>query len=222
MESQLIRRPVAVCCNLLASNSRVLVPSITASTTTPAITGTRQKSSARRLRRALNIAPHPSFLNDNTTSDRIIFNPPSSEASVYHTPFKFLPKSDPRRRANLHCLFNSQPGVAGSPARPFDASKLPITHPWHWETKPHHLTPADVEEIRRLRAEDPVKNTVWKLAAKYKCSSLFIMMCVQASRDHKAKLKEQEDALKERWGPIRTAARAERKRRLDMLFRGAL
>lgn len=170
------------------------------------------------------IPPHPSFLQTDTTADRIIFNPPSSEASVYHTPFKFLPKSDPRRRHNLSELFKPQTGTDAEAASgsPLDAAKLPVVKKWAWEQKPHHVTAEQVEEIRRLRTEDPVKNSVHKLASKYNCSALFIRMCVQAPEEHKAKVKEEEDKIKSRWGPIRSAARAERKRRLDMLFRGEL
>ncbi|KAJ9156400.1 hypothetical protein NKR23_g1527, partial [Pleurostoma richardsiae] len=73
----------------------------------------RHKSTANRTKRALSVPPHPSFLahgapveqQQQLQQDHIIFNPPSSAPSVFHTPFKFLPRSDPRRRANLTALF---------------------------------------------------------------------------------------------------------------------
>ncbi|KAM7191884.1 mitochondrial ribosomal protein subunit L20 domain containing protein [Naviculisporaceae sp. PSN 640] len=224
MEVQLTRRSAATCSSLLSSNSRNHL--FSPCKNTAAVAGIRQKSSAARLRRAHMISPHPSFVQTDASADRIIFNPPSSEASVYHTPFKFLPKSDPRRRHNISEFFKSQAGTqaeaAGASGSSLDAAKLPVVKKWAWDEKPHHVTAEQVEEIRRLRTEDPVKNSVHKLASKYNCSALFIRMCVQAPEEHKAKVKEEEEKIKSRWGPIRSAARAERKRRLDMLLRGEL
>ncbi|KAK3326353.1 mitochondrial ribosomal protein subunit L20-domain-containing protein [Apodospora peruviana] len=228
MEAQLIRRPAAATCCTLLSNStssatanRLLV----VRTTTPTA-NTRQKSTAARARRALAIPPHPSFLGSPTSSsDRIIFNPPASEASVFHTPYKFLPKSDPRRRVSLPDMFGSATTTkAGtSTTTPsLDASKLPVVKKWAFNTKPHHLTLEDVHEIRRLRAEDPVENTVAKVASRYNCTKLFVMMCSESSREHRDKMRAELEAKRARWGPIRAAAKAARKQRFDMLMRGEL
>ncbi|KAK3365820.1 mitochondrial ribosomal protein subunit L20-domain-containing protein [Lasiosphaeria ovina] len=67
--------------------------------------GARFKSSTSRTKRALNVPPEPSFAKRQDKTTGIIFNPPSSSPSVFNTPFKFLPKCDPRRRANLPSLF---------------------------------------------------------------------------------------------------------------------
>ncbi|KAK4219605.1 mitochondrial ribosomal protein subunit L20-domain-containing protein [Rhypophila decipiens] len=227
MEAQLTRRSATACSGLLSCSSRSSSGRLFApSTKTVAVTSIRQKSSAARLRRALNIPPHPSFVLKDTSADRIIFNPPSSEASVFHTPFKFLPKSDPRRRQNIAELFKSQAtgteGTVATGSPSLDPARLPVVKKWAWEQKPHHVTAEQVAEIRRLRTEDPVTNSVHKLADKYNCSALFIRMCVQAPKEHKEKVKAEEDRIKARWGPIRSAARAERKRRIDMLFAGEL
>ncbi|KAK4138794.1 hypothetical protein BT67DRAFT_446816 [Trichocladium antarcticum] len=87
---------------------------------------------------------------------------------------------------------------------------------------PHHLTKADIEELRRLRAADPVANSVQNLARRYRCSKLFILMCCRAPQDHKDKIQAAEDAVKSRWGPRRRQAREERARRMGMLFSGEL
>lgn len=77
-------------------------------------------------------------------------------------------------------------------------------------------------EIRRLRAEDPVAWSITKLATKFQCSKVFITICTAAPREHKERIEKRADAIKSRWGAVRTKARAERTKRKDMLFRGEL
>ncbi|AEO63467.1 70dddb5d-2b6c-4512-bab2-1054921963d9 [Thermothielavioides terrestris] len=201
--------------------------------------GARQKSSAARTRRALRIPPHPSFFagpdggTARPTTDEIIFNPPSSEPSVYHTPFKFLPKTDPRRRANLtsELLASSTtiqyPSSSSSSSSTATAPKSPEDFPAlgrvpTQDKPPHHLTKADIEEMRRLRAEDPVTNSVQTLARRFGCSKLFVLMCCQAPPEHRARVQAELEATQARWGPRRRAAREERARRFAMLFNGEL
>ncbi|KAK0720788.1 mitochondrial ribosomal protein subunit L20-domain-containing protein [Lasiosphaeris hirsuta] len=237
MEAQLTRRTAASCCQHLpissasSQSSRVLLRSIRLPTTA---TGARKQSTRSRTRRALNIPPHPSFLDrkPKSGSNTIIFNPPASAPSVFHTPFKFLPKSDPRRRANLPAsLFASSTTIqfnhTSPPSTPQtdDAdfiANAPLLGSDCSTPKPHHLTPADVEEIRRLRTEDPVKNSVAVLSERYKCSKLFIMMCVSSPREHRDKIKSALEMVRQRWGPRRAAAREDRKRRWEMLFNSQL
>ncbi len=239
---QLIRRPAACCLSLSSpyttGTTRLLASAKPALTP---LTSYRHASSRRRLKKALNIPPHPSFLDTfskggSASSETIVINPPSSAPSVYHTPFKFLPKEDPRRRANLASLFSSArsasttiayndpnlhglaaaagttPGDTPLPPRFMtknDAELLPTRH---------HLTEEDVAEMRRLRAEDPETHSVVALSRRFKCSKLFVLMCCQASRDHQQRRKEEKLGIINRWGPRKQAAVNERRRRLDMLF----
>jgi hypothetical protein len=166
------------------------------------------------------VPPHPSFLisSGQPKSDHIIYNPPSSEPSIFHTPFKFLPKNDPRRRANLPALFSS---LAPSPT----TNKLPPLLPYlptQEQPKIHHLTPEDVTEMRRLRAEDPLTNSVIALSQRFGCSKMFVMMCCHAPKEHQDRHKERLAAARERWGPKRAKAREDRVRRKEMLLRGEL
>jgi hypothetical protein len=215
------------------------------SSTTTLPSNIRQKSTAARTRRALNIPPHESFLNPNSsaadrnarpTTGQIIYNPPSSAASVYHTPFKFLPKQDPRRRANLASeLFAASttiqyPSTHTQPHHhqqqsentPPSATDFPSIEGEPRYRARHHLTKADIEEMRRLRALDPVEHSVPNLSARFRCSKLFVMMCCQAPREHREKVQAEVEAAKARWGPRRAAARGERKARMGMLFNGEL
>ncbi|KAL1840480.1 hypothetical protein VTJ49DRAFT_432 [Mycothermus thermophilus] len=227
----LLMRPVASCCRRLASSAT--------RTPTPAMLLPQQpargKATSARARRALNIPPHPSFLNSNKTADasnqpteEIIYNPPESAASVYHTPVKFLPPSDPRRRANLaEILAASNPASSSSSSSPSTTQPSVESFPMLSKSAPapkprHHLTKEDIEEMRRLRAEDPVTNSVVSLARRFDCSQLFVLMCCQAPKEHREKMKAVEEKYKARWGPRRRAAREERARRNVLLYNGEI
>ena len=203
----------------------------------------RAKATAARTRRALNIAPHTSFLSNpassikpsSSPSTHIIFNPPSSAPTVYHTPFKFLPKNDPRRRAELPSnIFGQSTTVqynsvvseltaattrqATQPQA--EPSKLPTVG--HAGPKKHHLTPQDVEEMRRLRYADPEANSISVLAKKFGCSKLFVIFCCPPTEEQKKKMREQAERIQARWGPRKSAAIAERQRRREMLLAGEI
>ncbi|KXX76915.1 hypothetical protein MMYC01_208100 [Madurella mycetomatis] len=239
-------RPAAAlscCCRVLPSGTPTTRLALLRPTKPTLPSGTRQKSSSARTRRALRIPPHPSFLNSNLdarpTGDHIIFNPPASAPSVYHTPFKFLPKSDPRRRANLaSALFgssttiqynntttnSSSPESAGTAAAaaPSSPGDLPVVNELDLHPTNHSVTKEDIEQMRALRLADPVTNSVQALAERFGCSKLFVMMCCQSPREHRDKVKAQEEAVKARWGPRRTAAREERRRRWEMVLNGEI
>lgn len=76
--------------------------------------------------------------------------------------------------------------------------------------------------MRALRAKDPERWSVLKLAARYDCQPLFVMMCCRASAEHKDRERARLDAIKARWGPFKTAAREERKKRKVLLHKDAL
>jgi hypothetical protein len=140
--------------------------------------------------------------------DHIIFNPPSSAPSVFHTPLKFLPKDDKRRQLLAHS------GTSGT------ASSLP---PPVTKSKPnyqrHHLSEEDVAEIKRLRSTNPEKWTRTKLARKFNCSSLFVGICCEAIGEKKAAERTKLEAVKARWGPKRRMAREDRLKRREAVYR---
>lgn len=186
--------------------------------TSVTVTATRSQSTAQRTRKALKIAPHPSF-TANAGEDHIIYNPPSAAPSVYHTPFKFLPPSDPRRQANLTQLLRST-SSGGSGADAVLAPEMPPTRAFL--TPRHNVTREQVEEMRALRAQDPATWTVGRLAQRFDCGAYFVMMCCRASPEHLQAERDRLEAIKSRWGPIRTKAREDRKKRKAMLARGEL
>jgi hypothetical protein len=86
--------------------------------------------------------------------------------------------------------------------------------------KKYHLSEKDMEEIRRLRKEDPKTWTRVKLAEKFGCSQFFIGMI--AKNEEKAKAVAQSHAeARERWGARRRMAREDRERRKELWGRGA-
>lgn len=196
----------------------------------------RDQSTYARTRKALRVKPDPSFLPSKTElQDHIIVNPPSSLASVYHTPSKFLPKSDPRRR--LHSLASPAPAVlaptntstaptgalstiAALRRRPaaLTAKSLPSVRPE--QEKRYHLAQPQIDEIRRLRVEDPRKWTRMALAEKFECSQFFISLCCSAP-ERKDDAATQLAEIKSRWGRRKTEARLQRSERKKMWGRDA-
>ncbi|RYP45536.1 hypothetical protein DL768_008128 [Monosporascus sp. mg162] len=202
----------------------------------------RQQSTASRTKKALKIPPHPSFLTPPSGASHVVFNPPPSAPSVYHTPFKFLPKSDPRRQANLAQLLlrnasSPSPTIPSSPSSvptsssstsstsEHPAAELPptLTADEHERSQPRrNVTREQVEEMRALRAEDPATWSVHKLAARFGCTPWFVMMCCKSSAEHRAAERARKEAIRARWGPVRALAREERRKRKALLLRGEL
>lgn len=188
----------------------------------------RTKATAARAKRSANIPPHPSFLAPDSREhqDTIVFNPPSSSASVYHTPFKFLPKNDPRRRANLASLFESHFGTytAGSiakiPELRLSREKNMVGNPQRRDSAP--VTKSIIEEIRALRQEDPYTWSVRKLSVKYDLPMNLIMAATQGSKEKNLFEKRKLALIQERYTPAKRKAMEDRKRRAEMLARGDL
>ncbi|KAI0019220.1 hypothetical protein F4780DRAFT_453433 [Xylariomycetidae sp. FL0641] len=183
--------------------------------------GRRHQSTAQRTKKMLKIPPHPDFLTPTAAAgggtSHVIYNPPAAAPSVYHTPFKFLPREDPRRQANLTQLLRTSADAAAEAARLPPVATKDDLHEMRY-----HVTREQVDEMRRLRAEDPAHWTVHRLAGRYGCGHLFVMMCCRAPKDHADREFRRKIAIKERWGHIKTKAREERWRRKQMLLKGEL
>ncbi len=190
------------------------IPQCCRSQSNPVIIFARHESSFRRTKKKLRVKPDASFLptEDSPEQDHIIFNPPSSAPSIYHTPLTFLPKGDQRRE--LYSLTQSK---SSEPSK--DGQQPPALGKPH--EKQYHLTQEDIEEMRRLRVEDPDAWTRGKLAHKFKCSKIFVGMVLRAGKLPGAKERYEKhlqelDALQSRWGRRRREAREDRVRRREM------
>ena len=187
----------------------------------------RHQSSYRRTRKALRVKPDPSFLPSTTeTSDHIIFNPPSSTPNVYHTPLKFLPATDPRRKFHTSA---SAPSITASAASSISSVVSPASYAQAQAQAPpvrpqnqkkYHLTQSQIDEIRALRAEDPKKWTRVRLAEEFECSQFFVSLCCSAP-EVKAEQDKALEEIKRRWGRKKTEAREARQERKELWGRDA-
>lgn len=179
----------------------------------------RHQSSYRRSRSRLNIKPDASFLPSKTEPhDHIIYNPPPSAPNVYHTPTIFLPKSDRRRQIHDAAVANN-PQLANADAALSGQTRLPppVRKPYE---KRYHLTEKDMDEMRALRKEDPVKWSALQLAKKFDCSSLFASFVTEGLAQGKKEQQQQVTAVvHSRWGPKRRIAREDRQLRKEKWFR---
>lgn len=177
-------------------------------TDTLALGARRHQSSYRRTKQRLRIKPDASFGPSNQNRDHIVYNPPSSAPSVYHTPNKFLPSNDARKS------MTSEQSIT------MNVKELPGVYKPSEDGK-YHLTPSDVEEIRQLRLSDPMTWSRHKLAKKFECSPLFIAMVCEASPEKKAIQRQVLESVQSRWGPKRRMAREDRQLRRETWGRDA-
>lgn len=178
-----------------------LLPSLSESV---AVESRRNQSSYRRTKQRLRVKPDASFgISSDQSQEQIIFNPPSSAPSVYHTPTKFLPADDIRRTLRTDASTNSH-----------NAEDLPPVFKSTPEKK-YHLNQSDIEEIRRLRLSDPMTWSRWKLAKRFDCSPMFIAMVCEASPQKKEIQRQVLEAVQSRWGTKRRMAREDRQLRKE-------
>ena len=191
--------------------SSIIVPQCCNRSPRAIIVSARHVSSYRRTKKRVVVAADASFRlsRESPQQDHIIFNPPSSAPSYYHTPFKFLPKDD-SRRDHLSAI---QRNRSTEP----DETQLPpaLSDPYE---KKYHLTKADIEEMRRLRKEDAEQWTRYTLARKFNCTPLFAMMVCRAAKLPPSSIRRAEhektvEAVQSRWGRKRREAREDRARR---------
>lgn len=170
------------------------------------ISGRRYQSTYRRTKQRLRIKPDASFQPSKESSDSIIFNPPSSAPNVFHTPNKFLPRTDVRKSLTITDNVALQ---AGSPQDLPSATKAPKFNRTHIQ---NHLSAEDVKEIRRLRIEDPTIWTRYKLARHFDCSARFVAhVCEAIPQQEQIQIQRKVlEAVKSRWSNMRRMAREDR------------
>lgn len=167
------------------------------------VVGRRYQSSYRRTKQRLRVKPDASFRPSNQPHEEIVFNPPSSAPTAFHTPSIFLPDGDKRKSLTEHPSNNNIIHEKLAPA---------TTKP---QEKRYHLTKEDVEQIRKLRVEDPITWSKYKLARRYECSAYFINMVCRTIPEKYEIQKKVLDAVTSRWGAKRRMAREDRKLRKE-------
>lgn len=173
----------------------------------------RYQSTYRRSRSRLNVKPDPAFLPSTTEQhDHIIYNPPSSAPNVYHTPTIFLPRTDKRRQLHQLAIRSDSKSAVTSPT---STQELPPVL-GKSSQKRYHLTAEDMDEMRRLRTEDPLTWSSNKLAKKFGCSSIFVGFVTEGIVKEKIRVQKQViEAVKSSWGVKRRTAREDRSLRKE-------
>jgi len=100
---------------------------------------------------------------------------------------------------------------SSSNGAPSEARSLPPSVRPQYEKK-YHVTQEQIDEIRRLRAEDPRKWTRIRLAEKFECSAFFVSLCC-SSPEVKAEQDKALEEIKKKWGRRKTEAREGRQER---------
>jgi len=81
--------------------------------------------------------------------------------------------------------------------------------------KKYHLSEAQINDIRRLRAADPIANTRSKLAKQFNTTSWFISSVSKITKERKQKLDEEIEKQRGGWGERKRIAVDVRKKRRD-------
>lgn len=139
---------------------------------------------------------------------------PSSPAGSINSetiPSSFLPSNDPRKQFSQELA--SRDVLAKSNAPPVLPGRSTL------QDKSYHLNPEQIEEIRRLRLQDPVKNTRKSLASQYNVSPLFISMVSEPPKEWKQQMDSRLATIKSKWHVKRAAAREDRRARKDLWYR---
>lgn len=197
-------------------------------------TQTRHESTTRRHKKLLTVQQAPSY-TPTRPEPTLIFNPPSSAPSAYHTPLKFLPQNDARRAlytsflststARAHRTATSPVAAPGTPLSaasalpPVPSASLPAPVRAPYEKK-YHLTDVDIKEIQRLRAEDPDRWTRVRLAEKFGCSQFFVGM-IAKNKEKAERVAKEDERNRARWGERRRDAQVQRDRRKALWGRDA-
>ena len=181
----------------------------------------RHQSSYRRARSRLNVKPDVSFLPSKTEPhDHIIYNPPPSAPNVYHTPTIFLPKSDKRRQ--MHDLATQRDPQLAAGATPWSSEQRlppPVRKPYE---KRYHITELQMEEMRRLKKEDPLAWSIGALAKRFDCSRVFVGFVTEGlSGENQKQQKMVTEVIKSRWGTKRRVAREDRALRKERWYSDA-
>lgn len=82
--------------------------------------------------------------------------------------------------------------------------------------KRYHITPAQIDEMRALRASDPSKYTVNALAKQFDCTPAFVQMTAPASKERRAEVEGDLVEQKAGWGYRKRLQRDIRQKRREL------
>lgn len=154
------------------------------------------KNKYNAARSAFNIKPVP--------TQGLIHNPPASMPSIKETPKAFLPKNDPRLK------------IFAGKFKTYTRAELDEMPLIYATLKDNSLTPELVEQIVTLRAENPDKWSIAKLAAKFNVDAKKVNVITGVSKEKQAQVLDQLKELKSHWPVKKLHAREDVVRRKHM------
>ena len=150
----------------------------------------------------------------NKTPAGMYYNPAQSATTgsinSETIPLSFLAKDDPRRSLVKQLRVNDAVESKYGPAV--------LTSKSTQKGKTYHLQPEQIQEIIKLRKEDPVMNTRKKLATQFGVSPLFISLVSSASKQRIEEMNGRLDTIKSKWHKQREVARNDRKKRKQLWY----
>lgn len=145
----------------------------------------------------------------------LYYNPAQSSAmgsiNSETIPLSFLAKDDPRRKFVTKLRANDKLESATGP--PVLCNKSTF------KGKDYHLEPEQIQEIIKLRANNPELYTRKVLAKKFKVSPLFISLVSTVSKARKAEMDDRLQTIKSKWHDKRVIARQDRKKRKELWYK---
>lgn len=161
---------------------------------------TQPKNKFNASRSAFNFKPNP--------SQGLIYNPPAATPSLKDTPKVFLPKNDPRLKvmADKFKVYSQE-----------ELDEMPVIY---GAKKDYTLTPDIIEQIIKMRTDDPQTWTIAKLAAKFNVDPKKVNVITGFSLQKQQVMLQELTKLKNGWSEKRRLARQDRHKRKQQWLRG--
>lgn len=138
----------------------------------------------------------------------LVYNPPASISSPTRTSKAFLPENDPRliKLGDKYRTYTKE-----------ELEDYPIIH--SYAQKAYDLTPKDVENITKLRNEDPKKWTISKIAKELNIDQKKVNVITALNKERKRQIEEELNIAKSKWSENKLKSRSDRKKRVLMWLR---
>lgn len=151
-------------------------------------------------RSAFNLKPVP--------TQGLIYNPPAALPSLKDTPKVFLPPNDPRLKfmADKFKVYSQE-----------ELAEMPVIY---GAKRDYTLTPEIIEQIIKLRSEDPDTWTIAKLAARFNVDAKKVNVVTGFSHQKQQRMLLELTKLKSEWSEKKALARQDRHRRKQQWLRG--
>lgn len=139
----------------------------------------------------------------------IVHNPPASAPLVWNTPKSFLPANDPRHKL---------PSLKYRTYSSEQLQDMPLIYGIS-NSRNYDVTPDIVKKLVDLRAADPNRWTIAKLAREFSINQNVVNVVTGVNEDRQEKLKTESEETKKNWSQDKAISRENRKKRVQMWLR---